>query len=104
MTFGAIVAGLMSMFLVGRHTRVEEEVGRDELVRAGVVGRYAPMTAALIVASRPERSSDDAPTGCHVSVSSSLKTNSANFGFEIPQSRHDCETYLWLRTTSGSGH
>lgn len=48
--FGAILAGLMSMFLIGRHTRVEEEKGRDELVRAGVVGRHAPMTAALLVA------------------------------------------------------
>jgi ABC-2 type transport system permease protein len=48
--FGAILAGLMSMFLVGRHTRVEEETGRDELVRSSVVGRYAPMTAALLVA------------------------------------------------------
>lgn len=49
-TFGAVLAGLMSMFLVGRHTRVEEEAGRDDLVRAGVVGRYAPTTAALLVA------------------------------------------------------
>ena len=48
--FGAIVAGLMSMFLVGRHTRAEEESGRDELVRAAAVGRYAPMTAALVTA------------------------------------------------------
>ena len=47
--FGAIVAGLMSMFLVGRHTRAEEEYGRDELVRSGVVGRYAPLTSALLV-------------------------------------------------------
>ena len=39
--FGAIVAGLMSMFLVGRHTRAEEETGRDELLRAAAVGRYA---------------------------------------------------------------
>ena len=46
--FGAIVAGLMSMFLVGRHTRAEEESGRDELVRAAAVGRHAPMTAALV--------------------------------------------------------
>ena len=37
--FGAIVAGLMSMFLVGRHTRAEEESGRDELLRAAAVGR-----------------------------------------------------------------
>ena len=46
--FGAILAGLMSMFLVGRHTRAEEESGRDELVRAQAVGRLAPMTAALL--------------------------------------------------------
>lgn len=48
--FGCILAGLMSMFLVGRHTRVDEERGRDELVRSGVIGRHAPMTAALLVA------------------------------------------------------
>ncbi|HEV7876093.1 MAG TPA: polyketide antibiotic transporter, partial [Nocardioides sp.] len=48
--FGAVVAGLMSMFLVGRHTRAEEESGRDELVRAAAVGRHAPMTAALVTA------------------------------------------------------
>jgi len=45
--FGAILVGLMSMFLVGRHTRAEEESGRDELLRAAPVGRYAPLTAAL---------------------------------------------------------
>ena len=44
--FGAIVAGLLSMLLVGRHTRAEEESGRDELVRAGAVGRRAPLAAA----------------------------------------------------------
>jgi polyether ionophore transport system permease protein len=48
--FGAILAGLMSMFVVGRHTRAEEESGRDELLRAAAVGRYAPTTAALLVA------------------------------------------------------
>ena len=47
--FGAILAGLMSMFLVGRHTRGEEESGRDELVRAGAVGRFAPLAAASLV-------------------------------------------------------
>jgi ABC-2 type transport system permease protein len=47
--FGAILIGLMAMFLVGRHTRAEEESGRDELIRSGVVGRQAPMTAALLV-------------------------------------------------------
>ena len=49
--FGAIVAGLMSMFIVGRHTRKEEESGRDELLRAAPVDRFAPMTAALLDAA-----------------------------------------------------
>lgn len=47
--FGAIVAGLMSMFLVGRHTRAEEESGRDELVRAAAIGRSAPLAATVVV-------------------------------------------------------
>jgi ABC-2 type transport system permease protein len=47
--FGAIVVGLMSMFLVGRHTRAEEESGREELLRSGVVARRTPMTAAVVV-------------------------------------------------------
>ena len=48
--FGAVVAALMSMFIVGRHTRGEEQSGRSELVRASVVGRAAPLAAALAVA------------------------------------------------------
>ena len=51
MAIGAIIAGLMSMFIVGRHTRAEEESGRDELVRAAAVGRHAPIIAAGIVAA-----------------------------------------------------
>ncbi|RNM14259.1 ABC transporter permease [Nocardioides pocheonensis] len=49
--FGAIVVGLMAMFIVGRHTRSEEETGREELLRSGVVARTAPMTAALLAAT-----------------------------------------------------
>lgn len=45
--FGAIMVGLMSMFLVGRHTRAEEEAGRDELLRAAAVGRFASTSAAV---------------------------------------------------------
>lgn len=44
----ALVAGLMSVLLVVRHTRSEEEAGRAELVRASVVGRHAHLTAALL--------------------------------------------------------
>lgn len=46
--FGAVVVGLMVMFIVGRHTRAEEETGRDELLRAAPVGRYATSAAALL--------------------------------------------------------
>jgi ABC-2 type transport system permease protein len=48
--FGAVVVGLMSMFLIGRHSRAEEESGRDELVRSTAIGRRAPLTSALAVA------------------------------------------------------
>ncbi len=47
--FGAIVIGLMCMFLVGRHTRADEESGRDELVRAAAVDRHATTTATLLL-------------------------------------------------------
>jgi len=49
-TLLAVLTALMSMLLVVRHTRAEEETGRLELVGAGVVGRHAALTAALIVA------------------------------------------------------
>ena len=45
-----IVVALMTVFLIVRHTRKEEETGRAELVRASVVGRHAMTTAALILA------------------------------------------------------
>jgi ABC-2 type transport system permease protein len=48
--FGAILAGLMSMFLVGRHTRAEEESGRDEMLRAAAVGRQSTTMAAFLTA------------------------------------------------------
>ncbi|MFG3253765.1 ABC transporter permease [Streptomyces sp. NPDC048172] len=47
----AIMVALMSVLAVARHTRTEEETGRAELVRAGVVGRHASLTAALGVAA-----------------------------------------------------
>ena len=45
------LAGLMSILIVTRHTRAEEESGRAELVGAGVVGRHAPLAAALLTAA-----------------------------------------------------
>jgi ABC-2 type transport system permease protein len=45
----AVAVALMSVFLVIRHTRAEEERGTAELVRAAPVGRLAPMAATLAV-------------------------------------------------------
>jgi ABC-2 type transport system permease protein len=45
----AILAALMSVLAVVRHTRQNEETGRAELVGAAVVGRYAGLAAALLV-------------------------------------------------------
>ena len=47
--FGAALVAILFVFFVIRHTRSEEEAGRLELVSAGVVGRAAPLTAALLV-------------------------------------------------------
>jgi ABC-2 type transport system permease protein len=58
-TFGAMVANelslwlllgsaIMSILLVVRHTRAEEESGRLEIVRALPIGRFAPAVAAVI--------------------------------------------------------
>lgn len=50
-TFGflALLAGVMSVQAVVRHTRLDEETGRAELVGSAVVGRHAPLVAALVV-------------------------------------------------------
>jgi ABC-2 type transport system permease protein len=46
-----LVAALMAMFTVVRHTRADEEAGRTELVRAAQVGRHAPLLAAVTLAA-----------------------------------------------------
>ena len=46
----AIGCALMSVFLVIRHTRGDEEAGRLELVGATAVGRQAPPVAGLVLA------------------------------------------------------
>ncbi|MFK5635023.1 MULTISPECIES: ABC transporter permease [unclassified Ornithinimicrobium] len=48
-TFAATVAGVMAVLGVVRVTRADEEEGRTELVRSGVVGRHAPLTAGVVV-------------------------------------------------------
>jgi len=45
----SVFVALISVLLVGRHTRGDEEAGRAELVLSTATGRYAPTTAALLV-------------------------------------------------------
>lgn len=46
---GVLVGGVVSLLLVIRHTRADEVAGRRELLGSGVVGRHAPLAAALAV-------------------------------------------------------
>ncbi|MEV6239521.1 ABC transporter permease [Lentzea sp. NPDC051838] len=48
--FAGLFIAIMAMLVVTRHTRAEEEAGRTELIAATVVGRHAPLAAAVIVA------------------------------------------------------
>ncbi|MBK1784977.1 ABC transporter permease [Prauserella cavernicola] len=51
--FGAFLAlftALACIFTVTRHTRQEEDTGRHELLASAVVGRYAALTAGVLVA------------------------------------------------------
>jgi ABC-2 type transport system permease protein len=46
----AVLAAMMSVLAVVRHTRQAEELGREEMLAAGVVGRRASLAAAVLVA------------------------------------------------------
>lgn len=48
--FSGLFVAIMAMLVVTRHTRAEEEAGRTELIAATVVGRHAPLAAAVVVA------------------------------------------------------
>jgi ABC-2 type transport system permease protein len=50
LAYAALAAGLMSIFLVIRHTRADEETGRLELIGSTAVGRHASLAVALTVA------------------------------------------------------
>ncbi len=50
MGYTAVLVGLMSIMIISRNTRTEEETGRAELIRSAVVGRHAHLAAAVVVA------------------------------------------------------
>ena len=47
---GSLFSAFLAFAIVRRHTRTEEEEGRFELVGGGVVGRRAPLAAAVLLA------------------------------------------------------
>jgi len=49
-TIAALLTSLVAAFTVTRHTRQEEDTGRQELLSSTVVGRYAPLTAGIATA------------------------------------------------------
>ncbi len=48
-TFGLTLVGLMSVLMISRYSRSEEESGRTELLRAAALGRDAQTAAALAI-------------------------------------------------------
>ncbi|MEV5901648.1 ABC transporter permease, partial [Streptomyces sp. NPDC052127] len=48
--YAGALAAVTSLLIVVRHTRDEEESGRQELLASGMVGRRASLTAALLAA------------------------------------------------------
>jgi ABC-2 type transport system permease protein len=51
LSYAALGAGLMTTFLVVRHSRADEESGRLELIGSTAVGRRAPLAVAMLVAT-----------------------------------------------------
>lgn len=48
-TLGSFIVGLMGVLTMIRHTRDDEETGRRELLGSTLVGRHAPLAAAMVV-------------------------------------------------------
>ncbi|MEY6567270.1 ABC transporter permease, partial [Streptomyces sp. PGLac3x] len=57
----AVLTAVMSLLLVVRHTRDEEESGRQEMLSSAMVGRRAPLTAARRTPLAPTRARAPAP-------------------------------------------
>ncbi len=49
-SLGAVFVAMLTVVLVVRHTRADEEAGRAELLGGTALGRRAPLAAALAVA------------------------------------------------------
>jgi ABC-2 type transport system permease protein len=49
--YAGLLAAVMSLLIVIRHTRDEEESGRLEVIASGAVGRRAPLSSALLASA-----------------------------------------------------
>ena len=47
--FTAVLIAFMSTLAIVRHTRQNEETGREEMLSSGILGRHASLTAALLI-------------------------------------------------------
>lgn len=50
LVFSVMIAGAMNIFLISRHTRADEEMGRLEVIRSLPVGRLSNLASALVTA------------------------------------------------------
>ena len=103
----AVLAALMSALAVVRHTRQNEETGRSELVGAAVVGRHAPLAAALIVTVGADIALSAALGGAGIltgqPVTGSLVTGASVGAFGVVFAGVAAVTVQLSSTTRGAG-
>jgi ABC-2 type transport system permease protein len=81
----AAFAVLLTIFIVVRHTRGDEEAGRLELVGSAAVGRQAPLTAATWAPpARPARSATGSSTTRALSHPGKPRTTSRAWPLAFP--------------------
>jgi ABC-2 type transport system permease protein len=81
-TFGLVLVALMSLLMIGRHTRVEEESGHTELLRATALGRDAQTAAALLVVTGMNVAIAAGVAGCLIAQRLPV-TGSVSFGLSF---------------------
>jgi ABC-2 type transport system permease protein len=79
---GAALAAIMTIFIVIRHTRGDEEEGRLELIRATRTGRAAPLTAALAEAGIASLALGVLVAGALIAMSQPV-SGSVDFGLSL---------------------
>jgi ABC-2 type transport system permease protein len=92
---GATLVGVMSVLVVMRHTRADEEAGRLELISAGVVGRQAALAAGVIVAAI---ASVAVGLGAAVGLIAVGMPAAGSIAFGLDGAQPGCSSRLWARS------